>query len=67
MAIFVPKGSISFINIPCESDKGFETNDENKLMVRGYVTFLCGEQEITVYSATVNRSVAGIREGLESN
>ena len=27
MAIFVPKGSISFINIPCESAKGFETND----------------------------------------
>ena len=30
MAIFVPKGSISFINVPCESAKGFETNDGNE-------------------------------------
>lgn len=30
MAIFVSKGSISFINVPCESAKGFETNYGNE-------------------------------------
>lgn len=30
MTIFVPKGSISFINVPCESTKGFETNGDKE-------------------------------------